>query len=126
MAAQIFFFWGGGVSKNFDNYCEPFFSVDQFDFPSSPKILWGPYFVKHFLHRRQNFHKNRPTKAFLGTFWKILTKKIAKAPLEKFKGCSSKHGCHKIIAKGDPLEKFGNQNWGGGGVDPKFFSDQKK
>ena len=38
-----------------------------------------------------------------------------KAPLGKHWGWSAKNGCHKVIQKEDPLETFGNQNWGGGG-----------
>ena len=43
-------------------------------FRALPKHGLVPVWAK-FSGLRQNFEKNSPNKAFLGTFWKVLTKK---------------------------------------------------
>ena len=104
---------GGGFSKGRPNW----FSF----FRSTKLIFWAllnhskdPIFTK-FSAPHAKFWKNRPKKAFLGNFWKILTKKSARAPLSKFVyigakgafrktlGSVTKNGYLKILQRGDPL-----------------------
>ena len=66
---------GGGADFQifFEIFVDLFFQVEQIGFASFPKAFWPK-----FLRRRQNFEKKTAQKsptAFLGFFWKILTKK---------------------------------------------------
>ena len=52
-------FPGGSIFRKLSKFCDnKLIWADQFDFPSSPKTLHGPYFGKFFLRRRQTFQKS--------------------------------------------------------------------
>ena len=78
---------GAGFQKEVENFDDLFFYFrsTQFDFLSSPKALFCPYFGKSFCAAGK-FLKKQSKTAFLGTFWKILTKKLlffgARSPLK--------------------------------------------
>ena len=64
-------------------YCSKFFKIGQFYQKKFSIII-----LAKICALQAKFGKNRPKKAFLGTFWKILSEKLyilaPKAPLEKF------------------------------------------
>ena len=77
---------GGGFSKRKSKVSTTFFLGRLIDFLSSPKALFCPYFGKIFCAEGRFLKKKQSKKAFLGTFWKILTKKLrffgARSPLQ--------------------------------------------
>ena len=76
-----------------------FFRSTKLIFRALPKHCFAPILAK-FCAPQANFWKNSKKKPFLGTFWKILTKKIAfflaRAPPQSY----------YILAPKAPLEKF--------------------
>ena len=67
---------GSSIFSRGADFVDLFFKVDPIDFSSSPYARFDPFWA-NFLRRRQNFEKkNSPKKAFLGSFWKILTKNL--------------------------------------------------
>ena len=96
------------MGADFQKYSKIFFKVDQIDFQSYSKSVKRPIQNQSwskFLGRRQNFEKQakKQKKAFLGTFWKILTKNnsvfLARAPPSKLVYIGAKYG----YLKGGPL-----------------------
>ena len=57
------------IFKNFQEFCRPSFKSTKLIFRALPKHYKDPVLAK--IKKR-----NRPKKAFLGTFWKTLTKKL--------------------------------------------------
>ena len=92
------------MGADFQKYSKIFFKVDQIDFQSYSKSVKRPFWSK-FLRRRQNFEKQakKQKKAFLGSFWKILTKNnsvfLARAAPSKLVYIGAKYG----YLKGGPL-----------------------
>ena len=71
--ADLGFSRGG---DSLENFVDIFLGRPKLIFWALPKHCFAPYFGKIFLRRRQIFGKKKQSKkAFLGTFWKILTKK---------------------------------------------------
>ena len=96
------------IFKNNSKILSTFFQVD---FSSSPKAVKRPWFGQTFCAAGK-IKKNRPKKAFLGSFWKNLTKKSsffgARFPsklvnigaFKNFLGSISKNGYLKIVQRG--------------------------
>ena len=102
---------GGRIFKKFSKILTTFlffFWVDQIDLPSSPRAVKIPCFGQIFC-AAGNFlkKKNRSKTPFLGTFWKILTKKT------RFFGARSPSKLVYIGAKGAFRKILGSvgQKW---------------
>ena len=107
---------GGGFSKNFQNFCiliDLFFRSTKLIFRALPKHGLVPV-----LAPQAKFWKSCPEKAFLGTFWKILTKNRvfsvrdppsklvyigAEGAFKKIKGRPAKNWFLKKYQREDPL-----------------------
>ena len=101
----------GRFSKKNQKICRPFsffFKSTKFIFWALPNLYKDPILTK-FTAPQANFWKNRPKKAFLGTFWKILTKKLrlfgARSPLKisafrKYLGSVSQKWTSQMVQRG--------------------------
>ena len=129
---------GGGVAdfqkifENFDDLFFLFFRSIKLIFRALPKHGFVPILAKFFASQAK-FWKNRSKKAFLGTFWKILTEKLrffgARSPL-KISIYWRQRRLQKIfrvdrpkmdflkVSKGGPFGSAGDRIPGGGGVRP--------
>ena len=117
----------GGFSKISLKFGKSFFSSTELIFWALPSHCEDPIFTKFSAPQANFLKKKQAKKAFLGIFWKKLTKKsrffrvrshskisdiFAKAPLEKFKDQSTKNGHISKQYKGGRISE------GGGGVPP--------
>ena len=72
---RIFSREGADFQKNFENFVDLFFRSTKLISRVLSKLCFVPILAK-FSAPQAKFSKNRPKKAFLGTFWKNLTKKL--------------------------------------------------
>ena len=132
--SRIFSRGGGGFSKNFPKFWRPFFfRSTKLTFRALPKHCLAPILAKLFAPQA-NFSKKQSKTPFLGTFWKILTKKNrvffgARSP-SKLVGIGAKGAFRKIlgsvgqkwisekVSKGGPFGSAGGRIPERGGVRP--------
>ena len=69
------FLRGFEFSKEIRNFCRIFFRSTKLIFSALPNQYKNLIFTKHSAPQANVWKKDRPKKAFLGTFYKILTKK---------------------------------------------------
>ena len=101
--------------KNFETFVDLFLGRSNC-FLSSPKAPKRPCFGQNFCAADKILKKNRPKKAFLGTFWKIFFSKnrvfSARAPPSKLVYIGAKDAFRKIRVR---HQKWVSQNSTKGG-----------
>ena len=131
--AEIFLGGGGGRFFKKSEHFHKLFLDRPFGFSQFFEITLRTLICKNIFCVAGNFFKKQAKKIVFGLFWNILNKRLrffgacfplkvsniaAKGVFKNFLRLVRQNGCRKVIPKGDPLEKFGIQNWGGGWSPP--------
>ena len=93
LRAHLRFLQGGGFSKK-RPFCQPFFQVDQIDFPITPRAIYRHYFDKNFCATEKTIEETGKEFQFYGV--RISSKIVYIAPLENFQGWSAEKRCRKL------------------------------